>query len=107
MKDYFDLWALSQMYDFEGATLVRALKSTFARRGIALEAHPSGLQKAFAEEKSKQWAAFVRRSRITKAPQDFVEIVQAVNDFASPVLSAAMTGDSFDRTWRAGGPWST
>ena len=32
MKDYFDLWALSRLYSFEGPILVNAIKATFARR---------------------------------------------------------------------------
>src|SRR5437016_3724576 len=31
MKDYFDLWALSRLYSFEGPILVSAIKATFAR----------------------------------------------------------------------------
>ena len=40
MKDYFDLWVLSRMYAFEGATLVRAIQATFARRGVSIEFLP-------------------------------------------------------------------
>ena len=107
MKDYFDLWALSRMYAFEGTTLVRAIQATFARRGVAIESLPAGLQKAFAEEKSKPWIAFIRRSRLSQAPEGFIEIVQAVNSFACPLLAAAAANDSFNRMWRPGGPWST
>lgn len=105
MKDYFDLWALSRMFDFNGATLVRAIKATFQRRGVAIESLPAGLQKTFAEEKSKQWTAFTRRCRLSKAPEGFEDIVRAVNGFAFPVLAAAAANGSFDRIWPAGGPW--
>lgn len=36
MKDYYDLWFLSAHFPFEGATLQRAIRATFQRRGTAL-----------------------------------------------------------------------
>jgi len=54
MKDYFDLWALSRLYSFEGPILVSAIKATFARRNMMIESHPAGLRDEFAEEKSVQ-----------------------------------------------------
>src|SRR5207237_10813671 len=43
MKDYFDLWALSRLYSFEGPILVSAIKATFERRNMIIESHPDGL----------------------------------------------------------------
>ena len=106
MKDYFDLWALSRLYSFEGPILVSAVKATFARRNMTIESDPAGLRDEFAEEKSVQWTAFIRRSRLTTAPTRFAEIVLAVRDFAHPLMSAATSNDPFNRTWHAGGLWS-
>ena len=94
MKDYFDLWALSRLYSFEGPTLVSAIKATFARRNMMIESHPAGLRDEFAEEKSVQWTAFIHRSRLATAPTRFAEIILAVRNFAHPLLSAATSGRS-------------
>lgn len=107
MKDYFDLWALSRLYRFEGPTLVNSIKATFTRRSRNVEADPAGLQQTFADEKSRQWSAFIRRSRLSNAPTRFAEVVSSVRTFASPPLAAAAAGDPFDRIWQPGGPWST
>jgi hypothetical protein len=32
MKDYYDIWLLSQKFDFDGANLARAVEATFRRR---------------------------------------------------------------------------
>jgi hypothetical protein len=32
MKDYYDIWLLSQQFDFDGANLMRAIEATFRRR---------------------------------------------------------------------------
>jgi len=106
LKDYFDLWALSRLYSFEGPILVSAIKATFARRNMTIESDPAGLSDEFAEERSVQWTAFIRRSRITTASTRFAEIVLAVRGFAHLLLSAATSDDPFNRTWHAGGLWS-
>ena len=36
MKDYYDIWLLSQQFDFDGANLVRAIEATFRRRRTVL-----------------------------------------------------------------------
>jgi Nucleotidyl transferase AbiEii toxin, Type IV TA system len=36
MKDFFDLWAISQTFPFDGVVLSDAMRATFTRRGTAL-----------------------------------------------------------------------
>ena len=36
MKDYYDIWLLSQQFDFDGVNLVRAIEATFRRRRTVL-----------------------------------------------------------------------
>src|SRR5213082_2664696 len=37
MKDFYDLWRLSQNFDFDGTLLTEAIKSTFERRGTEVD----------------------------------------------------------------------
>jgi predicted nucleotidyltransferase component of viral defense system len=74
MKDFFDLWALSRLYPFEGAVLVKAIKATFDRRSTVIEGLPEGLTDHFGKDKSTLWTAFLRRARLTSAPADFCKI---------------------------------
>jgi hypothetical protein len=108
MKDFYDLWALSRLYAFEGSVLLKAIQATFARRETVIEATPFGLDEEFANDsgRSMQWTAFLRRSRIASAPVSLAETVLAIREFAHPVLSAAASGRPLDQNWRAGGPWS-
>ena len=107
MKDFFDLWALSQAYSFDSGTLMKAITATFHHRGTALQALPIGMSVEFAnsKEKSAQWTAFLRRARLESAPKRFADIVAVVRQFAHPVLSAASSGDPFIASWMPGGPW--
>jgi predicted nucleotidyltransferase component of viral defense system len=106
-KDYFDLWLLSRLYPFEGSTLCDAIAATFRNRDTAIEGQPVGLSEAFSSDpaRQKQWAAFLHRSRFTKAPSELSEATAALREFAFLPLSAAAYGSSFLATWKPGGPW--
>jgi SagB-type dehydrogenase family enzyme len=86
----------------------KVIKTTFDHRSTAIEPLPEGLKDDFGKEptKSGQWTAFLRRARLTSAPSRFVDTIRAVREFAHPPLSAAASGDSFERNWEPGGSWS-
>jgi predicted nucleotidyltransferase component of viral defense system len=106
MKDFFDLWALSRLYPFEGPVLVQAIRATFHHRSTAIEPSPEGLKDEFGRDKSGQWTAFLRRARLTSAPSTFLDTIRTVREFVHPPLSAAASGDPFQQNWKPGGPWS-
>jgi hypothetical protein len=108
MKDFFDLWVLPQLYPFDGAVLVQAIRATFHRRGTRVEDAPEGLSDDFAKNtiKSGQWTAFLRRARLTSAPASFLDTVRAVREFAGLPLSAAASSDPFQQNWPPRGPWA-
>ncbi len=108
MKDFFDLWAISQTFAFEGTVLARAIKATFERRTTALPAQtPFGLSEAFAADPAKQvqWLAFLRRTEIALAPEPLYELIPAISAFLTPVLRAARSSESPPGHWPSGGPW--
>ena len=90
LKDYYDIWMLSRMYEFDADRMVRALTATFRRRGTEIPVDvPEGLSGAFAISlgKQAQWAAFVRDLAVA-APS--LEIVCAdIAAFLMPYAAAA------------------
>ncbi|MCP5207937.1 MAG: nucleotidyl transferase AbiEii/AbiGii toxin family protein [Hahellaceae bacterium] len=55
MKDYFDLWVLSEHAEFDGQTLRQAMEATFERRKTPIpEQIPFGLPAGFTEDTQKQ-----------------------------------------------------
>ena len=75
MKDFFDLWAIAGAFNFDGAVLACAIKTTFDRRGTPLPTEtPITLTPAFAEEKQGQRKAFLNRTDIALAPDPLPEI---------------------------------
>lgn len=108
MKDFFDLWAISRIFAFDGPVLTKAIQATFERRETTLPTEtPFGLSQAFATDlvKQTQWQAFLRRTEIAMAPEPLSEIIPAINSFLMPVLLAAGSAQAAPRIWPAGGPW--
>jgi len=105
MKDFYDLWALSQHFAYDGRRLTAALRNTFTAKGLSVPAHILPLSPAFAEdeEKQRQWRAFVGRNELD-APV-WPEIIARLRDFLEPPLQAVREGASFDASWEPGGPW--
>jgi len=108
MKDFFDLWLLSRQFDFEGPSLAVAIEKTFSRRGTDVESKPIALTSSFSEDPAKvsQWRGFIRKNRLTNAPQDFGKVIKAIGDFLGPVNEMVEAGKSFEANWKAPGPWS-
>jgi predicted nucleotidyltransferase component of viral defense system len=109
MKDFFDLWFLSQSFAFDGVTLATAIAATFARRLTPLpEALPLALTADFSldESKQKQWKAFRTRAGVTEQTLDAV--VKALVPFLGPALAAARAPTIFSTAWAPpAGPWAT
>ncbi len=107
MKDYYDIRALAQAFQFDGQTLLKSIHGTFSVRGRRLpDTVPVGLTGAFAADPSKrlQWQAFARRLGVPDL--DLGAVVADVSEFLVPVVKAAHSGNEFQELWSAGGAWS-
>lgn len=107
MKDFYDIWLLSRQFDFEGAVLADAIKTTFATRETEVPAESVGLTLNFAKEvsKAKQWQAFTRKLPTGSAPSEFEEVITHVAAFLGPVATALNAHSALPTSWRAAGPW--
>ena len=63
MKDYYDIYYLANKFDFDGATLTKALKKTFENRGhsFTIEQFEQVIVFDRDGEMQKKWKAFVRK----------------------------------------------
>lgn len=85
MKDFYDIWVLSQSRTFEAARLSAAIRATFERRGTPLPTEtPLALTESFSNDpqKQQQWRAFCRD--IDQQPGSLVEIVSNLKAFLMP-----------------------
>ncbi len=93
LKDYHDLWTLTERFDFDGQILRTAIERTFARRETAFPTSvPDGLSRAFHENPSKQmqWRAFLRK---TGLPQiELSAVVDRLAEFIRPIIETGGRG---------------
>ncbi|MEN8255976.1 MAG: nucleotidyl transferase AbiEii/AbiGii toxin family protein [Verrucomicrobiota bacterium] len=89
MKDFFDIWLLSELFEFEDHVLEHAIANTFARRGSTVPHEPPfAFTPAFYDDPQKQlqWKAFTRKSKPTVEVGDFQSVVSALAGFIMPVI---------------------
>jgi hypothetical protein len=104
LKDFFDLWYMSREFEFDGATLVWAVRATFERRKTPIPTTvPAALGADFAKNRESQWSTFTRRNSIAAIP--FIEALDEIRRFAVPILESAGTGSMFAKTKRPGRDW--
>jgi hypothetical protein len=108
MKDFFDVRVMAGEFEFSGAVLCLAIKSTFKRRDALLPLEtPVALTGAFAVDKSKniQWDAFIRKNRLHIKEKSLTEVIDFLHRFLVPPVSALASKKDFNRIWPPGGPW--
>jgi predicted nucleotidyltransferase component of viral defense system len=108
MKDFYDLWYLSQHFTFEGSLLSRAIAATFERRRTPIPtATPLALTSEFAEDETKQrqWVAFVRKGKLNADNLGLSQIRAILHDFLMPPTIAIVEGVKFDRAWSSDLGW--
>lgn len=88
MKDFFDVWTLSQKLSFDKTKLAQALALTFKQRERSFNLEATVWTEAFAHDpyKQLQWQAFVRKNKLEHAPQQFGELMTAIKTFILPII---------------------
>ena len=109
MKDFHDVWALSETFAFDGQELQEAVVRCFARRGTEWEADaPAALTSAFYANANRQerWAAHGRDGGLLQAPPaDFTTIGSRIQAFLGPIRESVLNGESFEVNWPPKGSW--
>jgi hypothetical protein len=103
MKDFFDLWRLSQNFSFDGKTLAAAIKATFETRGAAVPSEiPLALTAEFHDDREKnvQWNAFLNKSGLSADARSLWEIAAILSDFLMLVSHAVADQSVFDQDWK-------
>lgn len=99
MKDYYDIYYLANKFDFDGATLTKALKKTFENRGHAFTIEQFEQVMAFAENDAmqKKWKAFCRK--IDTKTDDFNTVLKIIEAFLTKPFTAAVEDKIFTAQW--------
>lgn len=105
MKDFYDIWRMSQQFSFKGTDLCEAIRGTFGNRDTAvIEFDDLVAELLINENPGKQWTAFLNKSAVS-GPETFPEVLDLISNFLSPVFSSVNSSRILDKEWVAPGPW--
>lgn len=85
MKDFYDIWILSNSFSFDDDRLAQAIAATFVRRKTAIPTElPGALTPAFAadDQKQEQWRTFVENVAVDPGP--LAQVLEELADFLMP-----------------------
>jgi predicted nucleotidyltransferase component of viral defense system len=106
MKDFFDVWVLSQQSEFKGPILQKAIQQTFHQRKTAIPSdEPTAFSAQFAHDKQAQWIAFLKGSEIQDAPEQFESVITILRNFILPIFQSLNAGQPLEMKWKPCGPW--
>jgi predicted nucleotidyltransferase component of viral defense system len=109
LKDHYDIWAISETFPFDAATLTEAMRRTLAKRmRDAPAVWPASLTSEFAQQPDKLalWRAFLARSGPTLEPPAFVELIARLRIFLTPILhNLSGSGTTMQLRWIPGRDW--
>lgn len=99
MKDFYDVFTLSEKFNFDGRVLYEAIFETFQRRGTALIKQPAVFTAGFLQDNTKkiQWEAFINRT--IKQKLDFEIVLVRVKDFLEPVYNCILKEKEYFEQW--------
>lgn len=101
MKDFFDIYYLSNMFNFDGRKLQEAIWQTLQHRRTTYEANSFNRIAAFEDNSflSAQWTRFQPSIQV-KLPE-FEVILQRIKEFLQPVFEASIQEREFFWDWSA------
>lgn len=105
LKDFFDIWLLTECFDFDFITLKQALERTFERRKTPFPATlPTALTDEFIKDKMKlsQWNAFLRKTRPEQFPDSLEMTTNRITEFLLPMMQIHQVPPTI---WKAAQGW--
>jgi hypothetical protein len=109
MKDFHDVWALAGAFEFDGATLQRAVSACFTRRGTPwTDEAPRVLTPSFFQtpDLETRWRNYLAAGAVLiPPPAQFEMIGERIIQFLGPVRRAIVADRWLASTWAQGGPW--
>ncbi|MCC6501257.1 MAG: nucleotidyl transferase AbiEii/AbiGii toxin family protein [Anaerolineales bacterium] len=91
MKDYYDLWLISETFEFDDTFLQKAIQATFKKRETDIPTErPSSLSADFARANQTRWRNFLKKLELDNIQvNDFQTVLQKIWKFLEqPVQSS-------------------
>jgi len=114
MKDFYDIWWLSQHHPFDGVVLGQAVAATFKCRGTPVpEKKPVALTSAFITRRTEaQWKAFYKKLHAQPARSgdetlSLRAVIDEIAEFLWPLTCSLSADSDAPATWPPGGSWQS
>ena len=101
MKDFYDIYYLSRMFDFDGLKLQTAIRETLLNRGTAYEKDSFDRVIALADDEDMQikWRYFLKT--LGNPEISFETVISGLQDFLEPVWNCILAEEEFLMNWQA------
>lgn len=101
MKDFYDIWYLANMFNFDGSKLQEAIFETLQNRGTIYEENTFSniIRMDENPDMQKKWKDFIRRLKLPFI--EFTEVLSLLDLFLSPVWHDMLHGQKSNETWHA------
>ena len=101
MKDFYDIYYLSQTFDFDGLKLQTAISETLANRGTDYNSDSFRRVLTLADDESMQikWRYFLRTLHNPEIP--FSQVMNGIANFIEPLWDAFVREEEFQKQWNS------
>jgi predicted nucleotidyltransferase component of viral defense system len=107
MKDYYDLWLISETFEFDGLSLQNAIEATFNNRDTDIpDDRPSPLSDDFARANQTRWVNFLNKMELkdTQA-EDFERVLETIWKFLEHPVQSSIDRTKSPRKWKPQTGW--
>lgn len=107
-KDYYDIFLLTETFEFDSDSVANAIRSTFGNRPTELKDQiPYGLRDSFAISKQQDWETFLVKSKLSgDSIQDLSVVVNKIWQFLEYPLREIQIDERLQRKqWLRDGGW--
>lgn len=107
MKDYYDLWLLAETFEFKGASLQKAIETTFKKRDTELPLErPVSLTVDFALTSQTRWETFLRKMNMdNEEALELQTVIEKIWKFLEHPLQSSINKTNLPRNWIPGKGW--
>lgn len=108
MKDFYDIWFLSNNLEFEGDVIQKAIEQTFKKRRTELPLEKPVVFKElfYADENiAIQWKAFKKKIEQEYLPSDLRTVIEQAEKFLWPPTLSIIQDENFTKKWAPNEGW--
>ena len=101
MKDYFDIWLLTETFEFESQSLQKAIETTFSKRETEIPVHrPASLTIQFASANQTHWDNFRNKLKLEDSKSNSLKnVIEQIWKFLKEPLQSSVGKATSDRAW--------